>query len=274
MNNNQKFGARQALAEHPSHVGPVLNQRKSLSRKVIPWGLLLICVGVCSTSFGQYGGGNGTSTAPNLIYTASQFNAIGAHTEDWDECFKLMADIDLSAYTGTQYNRIGIDDKHPFTGVLDGNGHIISNLTYDAADTNNVGLVGYLDSSYLDPTGVIKNLGIVGAHVTGNQYVGGLVGYNSGKVIHCYSYGSVSGTAVVGGLVGRGDGPGSIENSFWDVQTSGQSQTWITGHEGEGKTTAEMQDFDTYFYADWELHWVICDGKDYPRLWWENPSCN
>ena len=47
----------------------------------------------------QYGGGTGMADDPFLIYTAEQMNAIGANPNDWDKHFKLVADIDLSAYT-------------------------------------------------------------------------------------------------------------------------------------------------------------------------------
>jgi len=48
----------------------------------------------------KYGGGSGTAEDPYLINTAEQMNAIGANWDDWDKHFKLMADIDLSSYTG------------------------------------------------------------------------------------------------------------------------------------------------------------------------------
>ena len=73
----------------------------------------------------QYGGGSGAAHDPYLIYTAEQMNTIGAEPNDWDKHFKLIADIDLSAYTGTSFNIIGIDWNKPFTGVFDGNGHTI-----------------------------------------------------------------------------------------------------------------------------------------------------
>ena len=49
-----------------------------------------------------------------------QMNTIG-NPGDWASHFKLMADIDMSAYTGTQYNIIG-NRPHTFTGTFDGNG--------------------------------------------------------------------------------------------------------------------------------------------------------
>ncbi len=49
----------------------------------------------------------GEANYPYLIYTAEQMNANGAEPNDWDKHFKLMADIDMSAYSGTQFNIIG-----------------------------------------------------------------------------------------------------------------------------------------------------------------------
>ena len=59
-------------------------------------------------------------------------NEIGANPGDWGSYFLLTADIDLGAYTGTSFNIIGINYDYPFTGVFDGNGHTISNFTYDS----------------------------------------------------------------------------------------------------------------------------------------------
>jgi hypothetical protein len=47
-------------------------------------------------------------------------NAIGANSNDWDKHFKLMADIDLSGFTGTDFNIIGID------GDIETSGHSTS----------------------------------------------------------------------------------------------------------------------------------------------------
>jgi hypothetical protein len=110
--------------------------------------------------------------------------------------------------------------------------------------------------------------------VSGNLSVGGLVGRNDGTVANCYSTGLVTGKENVGGLVGYGTVTG-VTASFWDIQTSGQTQS--AG--GTGKTTGEMQTAKTYLNAGWDFVgetangtedlWWILEGKDYPRLWWE-----
>jgi hypothetical protein len=112
--------------------------------------------------------------------------------------------------------------------------------------------------------------------VTGNYFVGGFIGANSyGSITYSYSTGTVNGNVYVGGLVGDEYKSSSITN-FWDIETSGQT----TSAEGTGKTTAEMQTSSTFLEAGWDFVgetengtediWWINEGKDYPRLWWEN----
>jgi hypothetical protein len=110
------------------------------------------------------------------------------------------------------------------------------------------------------------------SEVSGGIVVGGLVGCNYMTVTQCYSTGSVTGNDMVGGLTGL---LGTVEASFWDLLTSGQS----TSAGGEGKTTAQMQTARTFLDAGWDFIgetangaedvWWIDEGKDYPRLWWE-----
>ena len=172
----------------------------------------------------SYGGGSGGANDPYLIYTTEQLNTIGLVDCDWDKHFKLMADIDLSVFTGTSYNIIGyfVDwdspDNKPFTGVFDGNGHTISNFNYTSTNKNRIGLFRHV-------TGEIKNLGLIDPNVdagTGSQ-VGSLVGYLSeGTIANCYAEGgSISGDASIGGLAGINRG--TISNCYSTCSISGSS---------------------------------------------------
>jgi hypothetical protein len=122
-------------------------------------------------------------------------------------------------------------------------------------------------------TGNVSNSYSTG-NVTGNSSVGGLAGLNLGTVSNSYSTGNVTGDSYVGGLVGRNNEEGTVTNSFWDTQTSGQA----TSAGGTGKTTLEMKDFDTFDGVGWDIiligsyageTWYIDDGNDYPRLGWQ-----
>ena len=113
--------------------------------------------------------------------------------------------------------------------------------------------------------------------VTGDNCVGGLVGCNYDTVSDSYSSGNVTGNSSVGGLVGC-NYEGTVSNSFWDTETSGQA----TSDGGTGKTTAEMQDIATFSGAAWDIiavalgatnpayTWNIVDGETYPFLSWQS----
>ena len=158
----------------------------------------------------KYSGGSGTPTDPYLISTAEQMNAIGAEPNDWDKHFKLMADIDLSQLRDADFSIIGYyrayNDKAPFSGVFDGNGHTISNFTYVCEDANQIGLFGCVDG----PEAEIKDLGLINPNVDAGtgQFVGSLVGeLRAGSISGCFVQGgTVSGGEDVGGLVGYGNG--------------------------------------------------------------------
>jgi hypothetical protein len=77
---------------------------------------------------GTYGGGSGVPWDPYQIWTAEQMNTIGANPGDWWAYFKLMDDVNMALYTGTQYNIIGNTTTY-FSGNFDGNFKVISNLT-------------------------------------------------------------------------------------------------------------------------------------------------
>ena len=116
--------------------------------------------------------------------------------------------------------------------------------------------------------------------VNGDEKVGGLIGYNfsSCTVINSYSTGNVVGTSFVGGLAGLNNG--TISNSFWDTETSGQASS--AG--GIGKTTAQMKIHTTFTAAGWDFEIETANGTNdywdmdysgtinsgYPFLSWQN----
>ncbi len=163
--------------------------------------VIVICLGIFLSSLTQaaeYDGGDGSPETPYQIRTPEQMNTIGANPGDWGKHFKLTADLDMSAYTGTLYNIIG-NFSTRFTGTFDGNGHVIRKLTIARPSEDFIGLFGYVGSG-----GQIRNLSIEEATITGHSIVGVLAGYNhGGSLTSCYAAGLVSGSVIVGGLVGH-----------------------------------------------------------------------
>jgi hypothetical protein len=217
---------------------------------LILWITLLTIIFFCFSLPAQakYSGGTGEPNDPYQIASAEDLMLLGDSSEDYDKHFILTADIDLDPNLPGRkvFNKAVIapdtdpnDEYSTFTGVFDGNGHTISNLTIEGVSF--LGLFGRLSS-----TGKVRNLGVVdvnitgsgivvgglvGANaallgrkggsittsystgmVTGNQHVGGLVGYNWGSITTSYSTGTVIGDREAGGLVGRNNG--SITASY------------------------------------------------------------
>jgi hypothetical protein len=164
------------------------------------------------SSLASYGGGSGTTQDPYLIYTAAQLNTIALNPADWNKNFKLMADVNLATYTGTQFNCISCIYA---AGVFDGNGHTISHFNY--SNTINGSYYIGLFSSVI---GQVKNLTLTDVNVTGYYAVGALVGNNSGAITNC----SVSGGSVTA-LYGRGGSGGLVgwnEGSIFGCRASGE----------------------------------------------------
>ena len=169
--------------------------------------------------------GSGTEEYPYLISDANDMNAIGADDSYWGAHFKLTADIDLSSYTGTEFNIIGSDLYHAFTGVFDGNSHVISNFTYTSTEKDYVGLFGCVGGADAE----VRSLGLWDPNVeaTPSTAVGALAGkLKDGTITDCYVNGgriygsSFEGTSVnVGGLVGGVDG-GLISNCYATTNAS------------------------------------------------------
>jgi len=133
--------------------------------------------------------------------------------------YRLMNDLH-SASPGywTVASRIGNHRKgwqpigtssNPFTGSFDGQGYEISDLSINRPDEDQVGLFGCVGEA-----GVINDVEVVNADVTGKQYVAGVVGSNLGTLSNSYFGGGVSGEQCLGALAGLN--VGTISNSHYN----------------------------------------------------------
>jgi len=109
----------------------------------------------------------------------------------------------------------GPDYLTRFKGTFDGNGHEIIDLYIDRPGKDHIGLFGRVDAE-----AEITDVGIDGAEVNGERYVGLLVGENDGNIRNSYATGEVKGDRFVGGLVGLHD-RGLLENSHSAGQVEG-----------------------------------------------------
>lgn len=134
-------------------------------------------------------------------------------------------------------------------------------VTGNGSDTGGVGgLVGYNAGTIIDSYAAV--------HVTATgSYIGGLVGKNfdgviDGVIENAYSSGRVQGASDVGGLVCTGVNSGTVIDSYWNTETSGQSNSGG----GNGLSSAQMRlaaSFSGWVFID---TWEVVENNDFPWL--------
>lgn len=133
------------------------------------------------------------------------------------------------------------------------------------------GAVGLLWDSIVSYSYSQASVFCVSDPLSGEEKLGGLVGMIYGMqslVKKCYAAGLVQplspSTPDVGGLIGFNQNNTPVEDSFWDLQTSGQTAS--AG--GTGKTTAQMKQSITYIDADWDFInlWEVGEHQTYPYI--------
>lgn len=152
---------------------------------------------------------------------------------------------------------------HIFMGSFYGQGYEIRDLFVNSPDEYSAGLF-----ASVGPNGVIEDIGVVDATVTGlvwvdelvgasssavgNSYspatslagagVGGLVGWNQGIVSNSYSTGRVTGDADVGGLVGFNTG--FVSNSYFTGRVTGDGVVGGLVGRNEGTVSNSYYNYD------------------------------
>ena len=185
--------------------------------------------------------GSGTTEDPYLVETLDNLYWTTQNNSSWDKYFIQTANIDATAtsgwHSGAGFSPIG-SATTPFSGSYNGQGSVISGLTINRGSAHNVGMFGYVEG------GVVKNLGLTSADITGNDYVGAIAGKTSGSstvIDMCFTSGSVTGNNFVGGLVGYNLLGATIQNSG--------SRAAVTGEEYVGGLAGANLETITNCYA-------------------------
>ena len=158
--------------------------------------LLLFSIAQVGSAVSQtYSGGSGTAEDPWQIATVEDLQAVNDNLDDY---FIQTADIDASDSEnwndGEGFAPIG----GVFDGVFDGNGYTITGLYINRPETNPVGMFRRVN-------GVLTNIQILNADITGESQVGILAGDtdNGARIEYCHTSGHVTGTwQETGGLIG------------------------------------------------------------------------
>lgn len=151
--------------------------------------------------------------------------------------YALAGPIDASATArwnqGAGFAPIGRDGA-PFTGIFDGRGHAIHGLFIHRPGEDKVGLFGYARNATL------RNVRLLGGHVTGGENVGALVGHLEGaggdaRIDRVCALVPVTASGNVGGLVGHNESYGgnslvSRSHAGAAVRAAGSNAGGLVGH--------------------------------------------
>ena len=160
---------------------------------------------------------NQGGTAAYAITNESDLRNLASAINDGSEgitngkTFRQTGDITLSS---TQFDPIGYNDYHYFTGTYDGGGYTISGLyTGNFTDRNLYGLFGYVKN------GTVKNVRLVSPTVSGSaKCAGALIGKtNNATVNNCVVFSpTIGGANSKGVIIGSVSGGTLLNLYFYD----------------------------------------------------------
>ncbi len=172
----------------------------------------------------DYSGGQGTADDPWQITSAQDWILLTNSPQHWSSHFILMNNIDFQGQSilpvGDSHYEEFFDEfgnpyvarvDYPFAGVMNGNGHILKNLSI-YRDNGLTEFAGLFSSN----TGDINQLGLENVVISDYYNTGALVGFNLGAISECYATGAIDYGDYLGGLVGVND-PGAIINNCYSL---------------------------------------------------------
>jgi len=161
-------------------------------------------------------GGDGSPGNPYWIVNVSDLQNMNTLLSSH---YQLQNDIDASDTInwngGLGFETVG-SNAAQFHGSLDGQGYVIRDLYINRPGVNQIALFGYMSAGTS-----ITDVGMENVDITGEDNVAALVGETYGTITNCYATGSVTGDQYVGGLVGLRGGSNSISGSYFNGDVSG-----------------------------------------------------
>jgi len=211
------------------------------------------------TSSGNVGGLVGS----NYSGAISNSYATGAVSGSGNYRVGGLVGLNYSGAISNSYATGAVSGNYRVGGLVGWN-YSGANITdsYSTGDVTSTGsevggLVGFNSSS----ANITDSYSTGDVTSTGSE-VGGLVGYNysGANITDSHSTGAVTGSSHVGGLVGYNNS--AVNNSYWDMETSGQS----TSAGGTELTTSQMMTQASFIGWDFTNIWIIYEGYTYPLL--------
>ena len=189
---------------------------KKLTSMLLALCLMLAMCAVATAEGSIFAGGAGTEDDPWQIATAEQLLALSTTVNDGSaqgypgQFFVLTDDIDLAGIDWQPIGHMDLEDMSNYScmffGTFDGQGHTISNVTFNSDyPVCGVGVIGM-------NLGEVKNLTVENVQIrcenTYSMAIGGIVGYNMGAVhdVTLKGKNDIAGVNATGGICGGSTG--------------------------------------------------------------------
>ncbi|MCL2030196.1 MAG: hypothetical protein FWG93_01490 [Oscillospiraceae bacterium] len=202
--------------------------------------------------------------SPRHIVNINHAGLSGTYTQQLDVDFAVYYK-EYGASATKNYAELNSAVVGSFTGTYDGSGKEVRNVKINALTGENIGL-------FAVNSGTVQNVAMVGASITGRDYVGGIAGRNAGTITRSFvgvtkdfdmadidinAYNQVSGDSYVGGIAGWSSG--TIHTCYVDF-------TWVGGESAAyvGGVAGYMDDgpvHDVFYnYGNWNPQVNIFDA--------------
>lgn len=169
--------------------------------------------GIASVMNYDYDASSNTYT----VYTAEglYYWAEAARNDLSTNCI-LAANIPLEipAENGSNWTTLG-DYTNSYSGVFEGNGHSISNLTISGGAYQ--GIFGTISES-----SEVRNLTLIDVNISGSQYIGAITGgvgenFGNNQIVASCARCEITGPKKSGGVAGQNEAGESIKSCYWDT---------------------------------------------------------
>ncbi len=156
--------------------------------------------------------GAGTLADPFVLEDENDIISMAVRMPDWDKAYKLGCDIDM----------VGVSGYCPpvsFSGIFDGDGFSIYNLTINSDLIGNRANVGFVGVN----SGSVSNLYLKNINIINCDQAGAVCGENQGAISLCAATGDIAGGGSLGGICGLNYyEPAEITNCYCSVKITGQ----------------------------------------------------
>ena len=185
---------------------------------------------------------NGGYDTPWLVYDETTLRKVGTGADGWglDSGYLQIDSITLKAGNFNSIGSYASEFLGSYTVASCNNAyHTITGLTIEEQLSSNHGLFGCIGINMPHiPKPYIRGVTLIDCDISGQYFIGGIVGYNTGGTVEeCSVRGLITGESTIGGIVGANDGGFVINcSAIGDIAGTNNEIGGVVGNNLSGGT--------------------------------------